>query len=69
MDNMGWGSEETGRNQEDRDRFIADHWKAHTFLQASFHVQYASATVQTMDRDGCVRADQTVAIRGQSAFR
>jgi magnesium-dependent phosphatase 1 len=30
MNNMNWTAEQSGRNQEDRDRFIAEHWGVQT---------------------------------------
>jgi len=30
MNNMSWSAEMTGRNQEDRDRFIGNNWNVHT---------------------------------------
>lgn len=51
MDNMGWGPEESGRNQENRDRFIADHWKVHTpYVLFSRHHYMCNMPIQQYKR-------------------
>ncbi|KAI0278375.1 acid phosphatase-domain-containing protein [Russula brevipes] len=51
MDNMGWPPEATGRNQENRDRFIADHWKIQTpYVLFSRHHYMTNMPIQQYKR-------------------
>jgi hypothetical protein len=72
MNNMNWTAEQSGQNQEDRDRSIAEHWCVQTpYVLFSRHHWMPGMPLgngPTVERDGCVYPDPTVLVRSRSAL-